>query len=268
MDFGNAFDSLKFVELIKMKQSIINIDEMVKNGTILSPLHLFKELNFHRFISDECDIDGKRDRLQFICDILEGSDFCSALNPITSIDLSANNLNDNDLNHIMNAIENNGKCRSYFANIHCINVGFNLFTNTDCIERFLKLLAKFPNLRSLNLEQNGILCSIYNQDTLHSFGLNPSLSITWSTSATSEEDEFAFSFQSEDEDSDTDEEDQGQMDEHHDSHTSYETVTNLCDSDCDESTDDTLYCNDHDIHTLQVAYSVCPMHPSDPNETK
>eukprot|EP01083_Nonionella_stella_P272942 925836_1 len=78
---------------------------------------------------------------------------------------------------------------------------------------FLKMLGvKFPNLRSLNLEQNGILCSIYHRDVLHSFGLNPSVMITWLSAQTQDIDydsssNFSFQFDEDDEEEDTDEDD-------------------------------------------------------------
>eukprot|EP01084_Bolivina_argentea_P024124 45008_1 len=256
IDFKTLFSSMKFDELVKVKHGIITIDQMVMANALPSSIHLFKELNFHGFISDECDIDGKNDRLQFICDILEGSDFCSTFNPITSIDLSANYLNDNDLTRITKAIQNNEKCGSYFANIHSINIGFNLFTNTEIIDRFLKMLGvKFPNLRSLNLEQNGILCSIYHRDVLHSFGLNPSVMITWLSAQTQDIDydsssNFSFQFDEDDEEEDTDE------DDHHSSDiftaNCDETMAHLYDHDDDDSEDE----DDNDIHKLEIAYSV------------
>ena len=145
------------------------------------------ELDFCDFINND---DDKTDRLQFICDILEFTNFSSTFNPINSINLSNNNLNTDDLEHIIKAIENNKKS-PYFDTIHSINLSFNMFSDHTIIHSLVDVLrSKCTNLNTLNLENSGILFSLYNQQ---SFTL--SASITWFTS-NDNNNSFQFSYDS------------------------------------------------------------------------
>lgn len=170
-------DLVHFVKSLSRSTAICV--ERLDFASFIKPQMLMME-EYHSYSSaesddetdDECVCDNdtqsvlQLDRLKYICDILQFTDFHSAYNTIKHINLRDNNLNNEDLCLLLDAMKAN-KRSEHFTNIQSIDLSGNWWIGSvgdekrrQCVDAvwtalFEVIASKFPNLRELNLSETG-----------------------------------------------------------------------------------------------------------------
>ena len=164
-------------KLMQLKCTMIHLHKINDNHNDSNQLSI-KKLNFSSFIKpkilmmqpyDNIAKCADMDRLKYICDILEFSDFSSAKNTIKEMDLSDNSLSNGDLLQIISAMNRNKTC-SKLSNIHTLDLSQNMLIGDDneCINALFELIAtKMTNLEQLVLSETG--CNEYIFDAILHF---------------------------------------------------------------------------------------------------
>lgn len=154
----------------------------------------------------------KEHLLEVICHTLTYTDLSTMSDKVNSIDLSNQNLCDDDLQCIIKAMQDNKKS---FNGIKSINLSNNFFTDNVVIDALFKLFGeKFQNLQVLILSNCGIKSNLYNDKKLKSLHL--SAAITWFTSNNAQnvdseaDSDDTFDFIDDDDDDDDSDDDEGQ----------------------------------------------------------